>query len=302
MNFLTKEENQLLYTSGAYDFFELMKPRVMSLVVFTTLVGMYMSPYQLHPVLSLIALLSIAMGAGSAGAINQWVDRDIDKIMLRTKERPIPSGRVDPAEAITFSLVMSLISVILLGLSSNWLAAFLLAFTIFFYAVIYSIFLKRKTTQNIVIGGIAGSLPPVIGWVAMTGGIELLPCLLFLIIFLWTPPHFWALALVKSEDYARAKVPMMPNIAGTESTKLQIVIYSILLLLSSILPSVFGFAGIIYLLVSLPLGLIFLTLALALIIFPKNRLEMHLFGYSIFYLFGIFIAFFIDKILKFNVL
>ena len=302
MNSLTQEENQLLYTPGAYDFFELMKPRVMSLVVFTTLVGMYMSPYQLHPVLSLIALLSIAMGAGSAGAINQWVDRDIDKIMLRTKERPIPSGRVDPAEAITFSLVMSLISVILLGLSSNWLAAFLLAFTIFFYAVIYSIFLKRKTTQNIVIGGIAGSLPPVIGWVAMTGGIELLPCLLFLIIFLWTPPHFWALALVKSEDYARAKVPMMPNIAGIESTKLQIVIYSILLLLSSILPNVFGFAGTIYLLVSLPLGLIFLTLALALIIFPKNRLEMHLFGYSIFYLFGIFIAFVFDKILEINVL
>ena len=302
MNFLTKEENQLLYTSGAYDFFELMKPRVMSLVVFTTLVGMYMAPYQLHPVLSLIALLSIAMGAGSAGAINQWVDKDIDKIMLRTKERPIPSGRVDPAEAITFSLVVSLFSVILLGLASNWLAAFLLAFTIFFYAVIYSIFLKRKTTQNIVIGGIAGSLPPVIGWVAMTGDIELFPCLLFLMIFLWTPPHFWALALVKSEDYARAKVPMMPNIAGTESTKLQIVIYSILLLLSSILPSVFGFAGIIYLLVSLPLGLIFLTLALALIIFPKNRLEMHLFGYSIFYLFGIFIAFVIDKFLKFNVL
>ena len=302
MNSLTQEENQLLYTPGAYDFFELMKPRVMSLVVFTTLVGMYMSPYQLHPVLSLIALLSIAMGAGSAGAINQWVDRDIDKIMLRTKERPIPSGRVDPAEAITFSLVMSLISVILLGLSSNWLAAFLLAFTIFFYAVIYSIFLKRKTTQNIVIGGIAGSLPPVIGWVAMTGGIELLPCLLFLIIFLWTPPHFWALALVKSEDYARAKVPMMPNIAGIESTKLQIVMYSILLLLSSILPNVFGFAGTIYLLVSLPLGLIFLTLALALIIFPKNRLEMHLFGYSIFYLFGIFIAFVFDKILKINFL
>ena len=302
MNFLTQEENQLFYTPGAYDFFELMKPRVMSLVVFTTLVGMYMSPYQLHPVLSLIALLSIAMGAGSAGAINQWVDRDIDKIMLRTKERPIPSGRVDPAEAITFSLVMSLISVILLGLASNWLAAFLLAFTIFFYAVIYSIFLKRKTTQNIVIGGIAGSLPPVIGWVAMTGGIELLPCLLFLIIFLWTPPHFWALALVKSEDYARAKVPMMPNIAGIESTKLQIVIYSILLLLSSILPNVFGFAGTIYLLVSLLLGLIFLTLALALIIFPKNRLEMHLFGYSIFYLFGIFIAFVFDKILEINVL
>ena len=302
MNSLTQEENQLLYTPGAYDFFELMKPRVMSLVVFTTLVGMYMSPYQLHPVLSLIVLLSIAMGAGSAGAINQWVDRDIDKIMLRTKERPIPSGRVDPAEAITFSLVMSLISVILLGLSSNWLAAFLLAFTIFFYAVIYSIFLKRKTIQNIVIGGIAGSLPPVIGWVAMTGGIELLPCLLFLIIFLWTPPHFWALALVKSEDYARAKIPMMPNIAGIQSTKFQIVIYSFLLLLSSILPSAFGFSGNIYILVSLPLGLIFLTLALALIIFPKNRLEMHLFGYSIFYLFGIFIAFGLDKLLKISVL
>ena len=302
MNVTSQEEKQLFYTPSAYDFFELMKPRVMSLVVFTALVGMYMSPYQLHPVLSLIALLSIAMGAGSAGAINQWIDRDIDKIMLRTKERPIPSGRVDPAEAITFSLVISLISIILLGLASNWLAAFLLAFTIFFYAVIYSIFLKRKTTQNIVIGGVAGSLPPVIGWVAMTGGIELLPCFLFLIIFLWTPPHFWALALVKSEDYNRAKIPMMPNIAGKQSTKLQIVIYSFLVLLSSILPNVFGFTGAVYLLVSLPLGLIFLTLALALIIFPQSRLEMHLFGYSIFYLFGIFLAFVLDKLLKINVL
>ena len=302
MNFLSQEENQLLYAPSAYDFFELMKPRVMSLVVFTTLVGMYISPYQLHPVLSLIALLSITLGAGSAGAINQWIDRDIDKIMLRTKERPIPSGRVDPAEALTFSLVISLISVILLGLVSNWLAAFLLAFTTFFYAVIYSIFLKRKTAQNIVIGGIAGSLPPVIGWVAMTGSIEFLPCLLFLIIFLWTPPHFWALALVKSEDYKRAKIPMMPNIAGKKSTKLQIVIYSFLVLLSSILPNTFGFTGTIYLLVSLPLGLIFLTLALALIIFPQNRLEMHLFGYSIFYLFGIFLAFVLDKLLKINVL
>jgi len=302
MNFTSQEETQLFYTPNAFDFFELMKPRVMSLVVFTTLVGMYMSPYQIHPVLSLISLLSIALGAGSAGAINQWIDRDIDKIMLRTKERPIPSGRIDPAEAITFSLVTSLISVILLGLASNWLAAFLLAFTIFFYAVIYSIFLKRKTAQNIVIGGIAGSLPPVIGWAAMTGSIDFLPCLLFLIVFLWTPPHFWALALVKSEDYTRAKIPMMPNIVGEKSTKLQIIMYSFLVLISSILPNIFGFAGNVYLLVSLPLGLIFLTFALTLMIFPKNKLEMHMFGYSIFYLFGIFLAFVLDKFIHGSVL
>ena len=302
MNFTSQEETQLFYTPTAFDFFELMKPRVMSLVVFTTLVGMYMSPYQIHPVLSLISLLSIALGAGSAGAINQWIDRDIDKIMLRTKERPIPSGRIDPAEAITFSLVTSLISVILLGLASNWLAAFLLAFTIFFYAVIYSIFLKRKTAQNIVIGGIAGSLPPVIGWAAMTGSIGFLPCLLFLIVFLWTPPHFWALALVKSEDYTRAKIPMMPNIVGEKSTKLQIIMYSFLVLISSILPNIFGFAGNVYLLVSLPLGLIFLTFALTLMIFPKNKLEMHMFGYSIFYLFGIFLAFVLDKFIHGSVL
>ena len=302
MNFTSQEETQLFYTPNAFDFFELMKPRVMSLVVFTTLVGMYMSPYQIHPVLSSISLLSIALGAGSAGAINQWIDRDIDKIMLRTKERPIPSGRIDPAEAITFSLVTSLISVILLGLASNWLAAFLLAFTIFFYAVIYSIFLKRKTAQNIVIGGIAGSLPPVIGWAAMTGSIGFLPCLLFLIVFLWTPPHFWALALVKSEDYTRAKIPMMPNIVGEKSTKLQIIMYSFLVLISSILPNIFGFAGNVYLLVSLPLGLIFLTFALTLMIFPKNKLEMHMFGYSIFYLFGIFLAFVLDKFIHGSVL
>jgi len=302
MNFTSQEETKLFYTPTAFDFFELMKPRVMSLVVFTTLVGMYMSPYQIHPVLSSISLLSIALGAGSAGAINQWIDRDIDKIMLRTKERPIPSGRIDPAEAITFSLVTSLISVILLGLASNWLAAFLLAFTIFFYAVIYSIFLKRKTAQNIVIGGIAGSLPPVIGWAAMTGSIGFLPCLLFLIVFLWTPPHFWALALVKSEDYTRAKIPMMPNIVGEKSTKLQIIMYSFLVLISSILPNIFGFAGNVYLLVSLPLGLIFLTFALTLMIFPKNKLEMHMFGYSIFYLFGIFLAFVLDKFIHGSVL
>ena len=302
MNFTSQEETKLFYTPTAFDFFELMKPRVMSLVVFTTLVGMYMSPYQIHPVLSSISLLSIALGAGSAGAINQWIDRDIDKIMLRTKERPIPSGRIDPAEAITFSLVTSLISVILLGLASNWLAAFLLAFTIFFYAVIYSIFLKRKTAQNIVIGGIAGSLPPVIGWAAMTGSIDFLPCLLFLIVFLWTPPHFWALALVKSEDYTRAKIPMMPNIVGEKSTKLQIIMYSFLVLISSILPYIFGFAGNVYLLVSLPLGLIFLTFALTLMIFPKNKLEMHMFGYSIFYLFGIFLAFVLDKFIHGSVL
>ena len=217
---LTSQSNiQFFHISNMYDYFELMKPRVMSLVIFTTISGMYLAPSQIHPVLSFFSILAIALGAGSAGAINQWIDKDIDKLMERTKKRPIPSGRVDSAEALTFSLVVSLISIIILGLSSNWFAAGLLFFTIFFYSVIYSIILKRKTPQNIVIGGAAGALPPVIGWVAMTGNISFFPIILFMLIFLWTPPHFWALALVKSEDYKKAGIPMMPNVVGQSSTK-----------------------------------------------------------------------------------
>ena len=296
INITSQNNTQFLYTPNIFDYFELMKPRVMSLVIFTTIVGMYLAPIHIHPVLGLFSIIAIALGAGSAGAINQWIDKDIDKIMFRTKNRPIPSGRVDPAEALSFSLVVSLISIILLGLASNWFAASLLFFTIIFYAVFYSIILKRKTPQNIVIGGAAGSFPPVIGWVAMTGDITLFPFIMFMVIFLWTPPHFWALALVKSEDYKKAGIPMMPNVVGETSTKNLMVIYSVLLFLSSITPYVLGYSGLLYFVCALSLSLTFIILSLALILIPKKKLEMSLFGYSIFYLFGIFISLVFDKL------
>ena len=296
INITSQNNTQFFYTPNIFDYFELMKPRVMSLVIFTTIVGMYLAPIHIHPVLGLFSIIAIALGAGSAGAINQWIDKDIDKIMFRTKNRPIPSGRVDPAEALTFSLVVSLISIILLGLASNWFAASLLFFTIIFYAVFYSILLKRKTPQNIVIGGAAGSFPPVIGWVAMTGDITLFPFIMFMVIFLWTPPHFWALALVKSEDYSKAKIPMMPNVVGETSTKNQMFIYSVLLFFSSVTPYVLGYSGLLYFVCALSLSFIFITLSLALILIPKKKLEMPLFGYSIFYLFGIFISLVFDKL------
>ena len=296
INITSQNNTQFFYTPNIFDYLELMKPRVMSLVIFTTIVGMYLAPIHIHPVLGLFSIIAIALGAGSAGAINQWIDKDIDKIMFRTKNRPIPSGRVDPAEALTFSLVVSLISIILLGLASNWFAASLLFFTIIFYAVFYSILLKRKTPQNIVIGGAAGSFPPVIGWVAMTGDITLFPFIMFMVIFLWTPPHFWALALVKSEDYSKAKIPMMPNVVGETSTKNQMFIYSVLLFFSSVTPYVLGYSGLLYFVCALSLSFIFITLSLALILIPKKKLEMPLFGYSIFYLFGIFISLVSDKL------
>ena len=296
INITSQNNTQFFYTPNIFDYLELMKPRVMSLVIFTTIVGMYLAPIHIHPVLGLFSIIAIALGAGSAGAINQWIDKDIDKIMFRTKNRPIPSGRVDPAEALTFSLVVSLISIILLGLASNWFAASLLFFTIIFYAVFYSILLKRKTPQNIVIGGAAGSFPPVIGWVAMTGDITLFPFIMFMVIFLWTPPHFWALALVKSEDYSKAKIPMMPNVVGETSTKNQMFIYSVLLFFSSVTPYVLGYSGLLYFVCALSLSFIFITLSLALILIPKKKLEMPLFGYSIFYLFGIFISLVFDKL------
>ena len=296
INITSQNNTQFFYTPNIFDYFELMKPRVMSLVIFTTIVGMYLAPIHIHPVLGLFSIIAIALGAGSAGAINQWIDKDIDKIMFRTKNRPIPSGRVDPVEALTFSLVVSLISIILLGLASNWFAASLLFFTIIFYAVFYSILLKRKTPQNIVIGGAAGSFPPVIGWVAMTGDITLFPFIMFMVIFLWTPPHFWALALVKSEDYSKAKIPMMPNVVGETSTKNQMFIYSVLLFFSSVTPYVLGYSGLLYFVCALSLSFIFITLSLALILIPKKKLEMSLFGYSIFYLFGIFISLVFDKL------
>ena len=218
--------------SSPFDYFRLMKPRVMSLVVFTAFVGYYtaepVESYDLHPFLALIGIFAIALGAGASGVLNQWYDSDIDQLMLRTRDRPIPQGKIQPADALSFGVITSLLSIIILGLSVNWLAASLLAFTILFYAIVYTIWLKRYTVQNIVIGGAAGAFPPVIGQVCATGNIGIESLILFLIIFLWTPPHFWALALIKKDDYAAANIPMLPIVAGENLTRKYILIYSFL--------------------------------------------------------------------------
>src|SRR5580658_7234929 len=215
--------------AGVGDYIELMKPRVMSLVVFTALVGLLIAPGHVHPVIGLTALICIAVGAGAAGALNMWYDADIDARMARTAERPIPAGRLAPGEALAFGLTLATFAVVVLGLLVNAVAGALLAATIAFYVLVYTMWLKRTTPQNIVIGGAAGALPPVIGWAAATGGVTIEPTLLFLIIFFWTPPHFWALSLYRTEDYARAGVPMLPVVAGDRETRRQILLYTLLL-------------------------------------------------------------------------
>src|SRR5467141_613626 len=228
------------------DYVALTKPRVMSLVVFTALVGLMVAPGGIDPFSGVVALVCIAAGAGAAGALNMWYDADIDAMMARTAMRPIPSGRVSRPEALVFGLMLGICAIVALGTLLNIAAAALLAFTIFFYVVVYTMWLKRRTPQNIVIGGAAGALPPVIGWVAAAGNVGLEPLILFLIIFLWTPPHFWALSLNRAGEYARAGIPMLPVVAGKAKTKRQILIYSVLLVPISILPWALGFAGVIY--------------------------------------------------------
>src|SRR5215469_12427738 len=284
--------------AGVGDYIELMKPRVMSLVVFTALVGLVLAPVPMHPVMAFTALLCIAVGAGAAGALNMWYDADIDARMGRTAGRPIPRGRVTSGEAAGFGFTLAAFSIVSLGLLVNVLAAALLAFTIFFYVVIYTMWLKRSTPQNIVIGGAAGALPPMIGWAAATGGIGLEPLILFLIIFLWTPPHFWALALNRSNEYARAGVPMLPVVAGRAATTRQILIYSILLAPTSVLPCLLGFAGPIYGATALVCGGIFVALAIQLHRSSKvDRKAAHrLFAFSIAYLFLLFAALLVGSI------
>jgi protoheme IX farnesyltransferase len=246
------------------DYLELLKPRVMSLVVFTALVGLVVAPGHIHPVTGFVALLCISIGAGAAGALNMWYDADIDAKMRRTRGRPVPAGRVQGADALALGVVLSIFSVMLMGMALNWLAAGLLAFTIFFYAVVYTVWLKRWTAQNIVIGGLAGALPPVIGWAAATGSAPLNAWLLCAIIFMWTPPHFWALSLYTREDYAKAGVPMMPVIAGAASTRRQILIYSLIFTPIALAPAFTGLGGAAYLAVAGLGGLVFLLLALRL--------------------------------------
>src|SRR5580693_1669695 len=251
-------------TTRLSDFFALMKPRVMLLAVFTALVGLTIAPSHLDPMLAAVAILAIAAGAGAAGVLNMWYDADIDAVMTRTARRPIPLGTVSRTEALSFGLVLAGGAVAVLGLALNLKAAALLAFTIFFYVVVYTAWLKRRTPQNIVIGGAAGALPPVIGWAAATGSIGLEPLVLFLMIFLWTPPHFWALSLNRSDEYARAGVPMLPVVAGKAATIEQILIYSIALVPVSMTPWAIGFAGIIYGATALASGAILLLLAIQL--------------------------------------
>lgn len=275
----------------AGDFFALLKPRVMSLVVFTALAGMLLAPH-VNPVLGFAWLLAIAVGAGASGCLNMWYDADVDALMGRTAKRPIPSGRVRPDEALAFGVVLSAGSVAFLGLTANLLAAGLLAFTIFFYAVVYSMWLKRWTPQNIVIGGAAGAFPPMIGYAAATGSLSLESVALFAIIFMWTPPHFWALALLKTEDYRRANIPMMPVVAGEASTRLQIFVYSILLLPVGLAPVFMGFAGPVYALVAGVAGMLMVTRSWTVYRTQDGdaarRAAVKLFTFSILYLFIVF--------------
>jgi protoheme IX farnesyltransferase len=284
--------------AGVEDYIALLKPRVMSLVVFTALVGLVVAPGHLHPVLGFASLLCIAVGAGAAGALNMWYDADIDALMSRTASRPVPAGRVTPQEALAFGMTLSVGSVLLLGLVANWLAAALLAFTIFFYACVYTMWLKRSTPQNIVIGGAAGAFPPMIGWAAATGGLGIEPIILFLIIFFWTPPHFWALALIKSDDYARAGVPMLPVVAGRAETRRQILLYSIILAPLGVAPYLIGQAGLAYGAVSIAAGALILMLAWRVWSEgdgPAARsAARRLFGYSILYLFLLFAVLLIE--------
>lgn len=295
---LTDEPGFRMSEATAGDFFALLKPRVMSLVVFTAFVGLVAAPETINPLLAVIAILAIAIGAGASGALNMWYDADIDAVMTRTAGRPVPAGRIRPGEALSFGLVLSVLSVMTLGVLVNWLSATLLAFTIFFYAVVYTMWLKRWTPQNIVIGGAAGAIPPVIGWAAVTGTGSLESAVLFLIIFLWTPPHFWALALFKSEDYARAGIPMMPNVAGQASTRRQIFAYALILAPVGVLPWALGFTTPAYGVFAVLLGAGFVWYAWKVLQMADDDHVMKpakaLFGYSLLYLFAIFAIYLAD--------
>jgi len=283
------------------DYWTLLKPRVMSLVIFTALAGLVAASGDIHPWLALVALLAIAVGAGASGALNMWYDADIDAVMARTANRPVPRGAILPGEALGFGLALAAGSILILGLLVNVVAAALLAFTIFFYAVIYTMWLKRSTPQNIVIGGAAGAFPPMIGWAAATGSVTLASIALFLIIFMWTPPHFWALALFREGDYARAGVPMLPNVAGADETRRQILLYSLILIPVTFLPSLLGTTGPLYTILTGVLGVAFLWHAVDVYRLRQGdaarRACRRLFGFSIVYLFAIFAAVIAERIL-----
>lgn len=284
------------------DYLALLKPRVMSLVVFTALVGLVIAPGHFHPILAFTSILCIAVGAGASGAMNMAYEADIDALMSRTANRPIPRGRVTAPEAMAFGMILAFFSVMTLGILVNWVAGALLAFTIFFYVVVYTIGLKRWTAQNIVIGGAAGALPPVVAWAAATGSVSMEPVMLFLIIFFWTPPHFWALALFRNDDYARAGVPMLPVVAGPDATRLQILLYTIVLVAVAVAPWPLGYFDAIYGIASLVLGAGMMALAVNVYRHREGkeagRATRRLFAFSIFYLFALFATLLLEVVFR----
>ena len=290
-------ENSLTYLKS---FLLLMKPRVMSLVIFTCAVGLLTAPESVSFYKSIISIFFVAIGAGAAGALNMWYEADLDKLMTRTCLRPIPTGKLNKNQALVFGVIMSILSIVGLYYSSNLISAIILSVTIIFYLFIYTIWLKRKTSQNIVIGGASGALPPVIGWTIATNNLTLEPITFFLIIFFWTPSHFWALSLFKADDYKKANIPMLPLTSGVENTKKNILVYSILMLPVIILPYLIGFVGNIYLLSSVFLTIYYIYLCYELYNFKKNKFEISkakkVFSYSILYLFLVFVLFLVDKI------
>jgi protoheme IX farnesyltransferase len=279
------------------DYIALLKPRVMSLVVFTGLAGVVVAPGQIHPLIALIAIVCIALASGASGAINMWYERDVDALMTRTKNRPLPMGRIDPAQALEFGLVLIFLSVFMMGFAVNWMAAGLLAAASAFYVFIYTIWLKRRTPQNIVIGGAAGAFPPMIGWAAVTGTVDLPSIVLFAIIFFWTPPHFWALALYRNDDYTRAGIPMLPVVAGERATKIQMFVYTLILFAVSLLPNVIGFAGMMYGATAVLLGLGFIGLSIMVLRDKTHDSAKKMFKYSLFYLAALFAVLMLEKML-----
>ena len=269
------------------DYIDLLKPRVMSLVVFTGFAGLWIAPgiETLNPFIAIVGIAALAINAGAAGAINMWYDRDIDAIMKRTKDRPLPLNKMQSSDALAFGVILSLFSVMVMGLTVNWVAAGLLAFANIFYVVIYTMWLKRSTPQNIVIGGAAGAFPPMIGWAIVTGDVTLYPIILFAIIFFWTPPHFWALSLFANEDYKRAKIPMMTVVAGEKKTKIQMIAYTLILLPITLLPWIMGYASLYYGLAAGLLSTIFVISALRVMVSDDLKNARAMFGYSVFALF-----------------
>lgn len=294
-NSFTKDINTQI--SEVKDYVSLLKPRVMSLVVFTALCGILIAPGDIHPLIAIVSILCITIGSGASGAINMWYERDLDGRMKRTQNRPLPRGRINPQNALDFAGILAFLSVFIMAFAVNIISAFLLLCAILFYVFIYTIWLKPRTPQNIVIGGAAGAFPPMIGWASVTGDISLMPIIMFLITFLWTPPHFWALAIYKNTDYQNAGIPMMPAVYGVGETKKQMLLYTIALFAVTLVPFFIGFSGYIYLISAILLGVNFLLHAVNVYKDPVEKNCKKMFFFSIIYLFVLYLAIVVDKLI-----